>query len=101
MDLIIFFYISATSTSIGFLSTVPWIQESLHLLENRGYVLFLDNAPSFNRCFLDSLTPDTYDIIISVTRKVNQPWKYDLITVSGRRCYIRSERSPLQTSVLQ
>lgn len=58
-------------------------------------------APSSSRCFLGSLAPDSCDIIISLTRKVNQPWKYDLITVSGRKCCIRSERSPLQAPVLQ
>lgn len=98
-----FFNIRATSTSLGFLSTLPWIQGSLHLLENRGYMLFvvLTCAPGFSGCFLDSLTPGSYDIIISVTRKVSQPWNYDLITVPGRRCYIRSKRSLLQIAILQ
>jgi len=98
------FDIRATSKSLGFLSTVPWIWEPLHLLENRGHVSFLfclSCAPSSSGCFLDSLTPGSYDIIISMTRKVNQPWKYDLITVSGRRCYVRNGRSLLQTPVLR
>lgn len=105
MDLIFFFFfnIRATFTSLGFLSIVPWIQGSLHLLGNRRCMLFmvLTLLPVSVVDFLDSLTPDSYDIIISVTRKVSQPWNYDLITVPGRRCYLRSKRSLLQIPILQ
>lgn len=62
-------------------------------------VLF-DLCSQLGEVLLDSLTPDSYDIIISETRKVTQTWKYDLITVSDRRSYIRSERSPFQPLVM-
>lgn len=105
MDLIFFFFIfMPPPRHLASWALCPGFESHcicLKIENTRCFWFCLTCAPSFSRCFLHSLTPDSYDIIISVTRKVNQPWKYDLITASGRRCYIRSEKSPLQTSVLQ